>query len=140
MTADERLTRALKILAIIALGMALAATTLAFLHRIIAVVIVLGGAVFFAYLIYPLVRRFSRRLPRWLAILCVYALLAVVLAIIMAFIGPKLGSEARSFAADFPRLMQQAQNWVLGANTAMLGAIPIEERDQDPGNRPSDRP
>jgi predicted PurR-regulated permease PerM len=129
MSIDERLTRALKILAIIVLSVALAWVLGAFLHRIIAVVIVVSGAVFFAYLIYPLVRRFSRRMPRWLAIVCVYALLAVVVGTILAFIGPKIGSEARSLARDFPSLVQQAQNRILDANTALLTAVPIEARE-----------
>ncbi len=129
MSADDRLNRSLKILAIVALSVALFAMVLAIMHRIIAVLIVGGAAVFFAYLIYPLVRRFSRRLPRWLAIVCVYAILAVVLGLVVAFIGPKLGSEARSLANDSPQILQQAQNWVLSANTAIVGAIPIEERE-----------
>jgi predicted PurR-regulated permease PerM len=129
MVADDRLTRALKILAIIALGMALAVSVLTFLHKIIAVVIIVGGAVFFAYLIYPIVRRFSRRMPRWLAIVCVYAILLVVIGSLFAFIGPRLASEARAFAVDFPRLMQQIQDWLLNANTALLSAMPIEARE-----------
>jgi len=40
MAADDRLTRVLKILAVVALGMALAVSILAFLHRIIAVVVI----------------------------------------------------------------------------------------------------
>ncbi|HXN08875.1 MAG TPA: AI-2E family transporter [Candidatus Acidoferrales bacterium] len=129
MAADDRLTRALKILAAIALGMALAVAVLAFLHKIIAVVIIVGGAVFFAYLVYPIVRLFSRRMPRWLAIVCVYAILFVVIGSLFASIGPRLAAEARAFAADFPRLMQQTQDWMLNANTTLLGAIPIEARE-----------
>src|ERR1700736_3836293 len=107
MLTDAGLTRALKILAIIALGMALAVSVLAFLHKIIAVVLIVGGAVFFAYLIYPVVRLFSRRMPRWLAIVCVYAILLVVIGSLFSFIGPRLAAEARAFAAAFPRLIQQ---------------------------------
>ncbi len=129
MSFDERLTRALKILAIIGLSVALAWVVGAFLHRVIAVVIVVSGAVFFSYLIYPLVRRFSRRMPRWLAIVCVYALLAVLIGAVMSFIGPKLGSEARSLGQDFPSILQQAQNRILDANTALLTAVPIEARE-----------
>ena len=129
MAADDRLTRALKILAVIALGMALAVSILAFLHKIIAVVIIVGGAVFFAYLIYPVVRLFSRRMPRWLAIVCVYAILLVVIGSLFSFIGPRLAAEARAFAVDFPRLMQQTQEWILNANTTVLSAIPLEARE-----------
>jgi predicted PurR-regulated permease PerM len=129
MAADDRLTRTLKILAVIALGMALAVSVLTFLHKIIAVVIIVGGAVFFAYLIYPIVRLFSRRMPRWLAIVCVYAILLVVIGSLFAFIGPRLAAEARAFAVDFPRLLQQTQDWMLNANTTVLSSIPIEARE-----------
>ena len=129
MILDDRLNRALKVLAIAALSVLLLITMLAFLHRIIAVVVVLGGAVFFAYLIYPLVRRLSRRLPRWLAILCVYALLAVVVALAMVVLGPNLGAEARAFAREFPQLLQQAQNELLGPQSPYLSAVPLEARE-----------
>ena len=129
MPLDDRLNRTLKILAVAALAVVLLVALVWFLQRIIAVVIVAGGAVFFAYLIYPLVHRLSRRLPRWLAILCVYALVAVVLGLTAALLGPKLGWEARSFARDFPQIMQQAQDQALSANNAFLSAIPVEERE-----------
>jgi predicted PurR-regulated permease PerM len=129
LTLDDRLNRTLKLLAIAALSVVLIVALVAFLHRIIAVVIVVGGAVFFAYLIYPVVRRFSRRMPRWLAILCVYALVAVVLGLFVAVLGPKLGSETRSFVQDFPQIVQQAQDQALGANASIIGAIPVDERE-----------
>ena len=126
---DDRLNRTLKILAVAALAVALLWALVWFLHRILAVVIVVGGAVFFAYLIYPLVHRLYRRFPRWLAILCVYALLAIVLGLATALLGPKLGWEARSFARDFPQIVQQAQDQALSANNAFLSTIPVEQRE-----------
>ena len=129
MTADHRLTRTLKILLAAALSIALAAVIITVLHRIIAVVIVVGGAIFFAYLVYPAVRLFSRRMPRSLAIICVYALFVAVIGSFVAFAGPKLASQARSLAQDFPQQMQQAQNALLSANIAIVAAIPIEARE-----------
>ncbi len=125
---DARLNRSLKVLSIIALSILLLMAICAFLKKVIAAVIVLGGAVFFSYLIYPLVLRFSRRMPRWLAIVCVYALLLVSLGIVFAFIGPQLAYEARSLAREFPMIMQQAQYWALNANTIVLAAVPLEAR------------
>ncbi len=129
MATDDRITRPLKILAIIALSVALVAVTLMLLHRIMTVVIVVGGAVFFAYLIYPLVSWFSRRLPRWLAILCVYVAVVIVVGAFATFLGPKLGMQARGLANDLPRVAQQTQNWVLSANSAIVAAIPLESRE-----------
>jgi predicted PurR-regulated permease PerM len=128
--ADEKLTRALKTVALIVLSLLLALCVLWFLHRVIAVVIILLGATFFAYLVFPLVRRFSRRLPRWLAILCVYAIFAAAFALVALFIGPRLVWEARAFAADFPRLMQVAQSDLVNAHFAILNAVPLIAREQ----------
>lgn len=129
MSTDDKLTRSLKILAIVLISLLLAATLLAFLHRVIAAVIVLLGAVFFTYLVYPLVRRFGRRMPRWLAIVCVYAIFAAAFALLIVFIGPRIAWEARAFAIDFPRLMQVAQDDILNANIAIISAIPLEARE-----------
>lgn len=129
MTANDKLTQSLKILAIVVVSLLLATAVIAFLHRIIAVVIVLAGAVFFAYLVYPLVRRLARRMPRWLAILSVYAIFAAALALLMLFIGPRIAWEARAFAFDFPRLMQAAQNDILNANIAIVSGIPLKVRE-----------
>ena len=130
MTLDDRLNRAIRVLAVAVLSIVLAMAVLAFLHRIIAVVIVLGGGVFFAYLIYPAVRRLSVRLPRPLAILCVYAVIGIIIALIMVVIGPKLVAEARAFGQDFPMLLQQAQAQALGPNAGYLSAVPLDFREE----------
>lgn len=129
MSTDDKLTRSLKVLAIIVVSLLLATFLIAFLHRVIAVVIVLVGAVFFTYLVYPLVRRFSRRMPRWLAIVSVYAIFAAGLALLVLFIGPRIAWETRAFAFDFPRLMQVAQNDILNANIAIISAVPLAARE-----------
>ncbi len=126
---NERLDRWLRILATLVLALLLAMGIVALLHRIIAVLIVLVGAVFFAYLVYPLVRRANRRLPRWLAIISVYAIFAAVFALLVTFIGPKIAFEARAFATDFPHLMQNIQDDILNANIALLGYVPLEARE-----------
>lgn len=130
MTLDDRLNRAIRVLAVAILSIVLGMAILTFLHRIIAVVIVLGGAVFFAYLIYPVVRRLTLRMPRWLAILCVYAVIAIIIALIVVVVGPLLSTEARSFAREFPSLLQRAQEQALGANAGYLSAVPLEMREE----------
>jgi predicted PurR-regulated permease PerM len=127
--ANDTLNRTLKVLATIALALLLAAAVGAFLHRIIAVLIVLLGAVFASYLVYPLVRRFSRRMPRWLAIVCVYAIFAAAIVGFALSVGPRIAFEARGLAHDFPRIMQAAQDDFLSANIAVLGTVPLEARE-----------
>jgi predicted PurR-regulated permease PerM len=126
---DDKLTRSLKILCTIVLAVVLAFVVLAFLRRIMAVVIVLLGSTFFAYLVFPLVRRFSRRLPRWLSIICVYAIFAAGFAVLALFIGPRLVWEARALTTDFPRIVQAAQADILSANFTMLNAVPLAARE-----------
>jgi predicted PurR-regulated permease PerM len=126
---NDRLDRWLRILATLVLVLLLTLGILALLRRLLAVLIVLVGAVFVAYLVYPLVRRFNRRMPRWLAIVCVYAIFAAVLALLVIFVGPKIAFEARAFAFDFPRFMQNVQDDLLNANIAILSFIPLEARE-----------
>jgi predicted PurR-regulated permease PerM len=67
-------------------------------------------AIFFAYLLYPLVNLVRRtRLgggSRGRSILIVYVLLILVVGIIFAIAGPKLVHEGRSLATQLPNLLQ----------------------------------
>lgn len=128
MYSDDRLTRTLKILAIFALSVALIAVVGWFLAKIHVVVIVLVAAVFFAYLIYPVVRRLQRRLPRWLSIVIVYAVLAAGLSGVFAILGPRVNTEARNLAHDFPGLLAQIRIDILSGNSGIIASVPVEAR------------
>jgi predicted PurR-regulated permease PerM len=125
---DERLNRNLKIVALTCLSLALAAVVYLFLARIKLVVVILIGAVFFAYLIYPAVHQLERRFPRWLAIAVVYLAIALVVSAAIAYIGPVVGFQARNLARDFPLLVSGARDAILSTNASILGAIPFETR------------
>lgn len=70
-----------------------------------------------AYLITPLINRFDRRLPRWAAILIVYAIVAVVLAGILILIVPPLLDQLRQLILSlsditfWESLLRQGLNW-----------------------------
>jgi predicted PurR-regulated permease PerM len=126
---DDRLTRNLKLVALTLLSLALAAIVYLFLGRIKLVVVILIGAIFFAYLIYPAVRWLqSRRFPRWAAISSVYLAFVVVIGTTLAFAGPVIGEQARNLALEFPTFVTETHDAIVNANSNVLDAVPIEAR------------
>src|ERR1700674_3990540 len=74
---NDRLTRALRFVLLVLAIIALAAVVWMVVSKILLVAIVLIGAGFFAYLIYPVIAWLERRRwPRWLAITTGFPLLA----------------------------------------------------------------
>ena len=68
----------------------------------------------------PVVTRLERRrirgnkpLPRWVAILEVYLLLAVVIVILAVLVVPPLIEQARAFWTAIPDLLDRAQTWLV---------------------------
>jgi predicted PurR-regulated permease PerM len=57
--------------------------------------------------------RGTRPLPRWMAILEVYLLLAVVLVTIAVLVVPPLIEQARAFWTAIPDLLDRAQTWLM---------------------------
>ncbi|MDQ6781816.1 MAG: AI-2E family transporter [Candidatus Eremiobacteraeota bacterium] len=129
MDTEARATRTLRLLGIVALSAAIAWAALMLLSKIKIVLLILLGAVFFAYLVYPPVRLLrSRGLPLWLSILIVYVVLGVVVGTAVGFGGPAIASEARTFSRELPSIMQQLRDGLVNANNSVLAAVPIETR------------
>jgi predicted PurR-regulated permease PerM len=131
---DDRLTVNLKILGVIVLGLALATCAVLFLARIELVVVILVGATFFAYLIYPAVAWLQRkRFPRWAAITVIYLVLILLVGSCLAYVGPIVGDEARSLTQEFPTLVAQTQNAIVNANSTFVDVVPLEARQAAAG-------
>jgi predicted PurR-regulated permease PerM len=70
-----------------------------------------------AYLIAPLINKFDKRLPRWAAILIVYAIVAVVIVVVILLIVPPLISQLSRLIVLFTdpnqlqTLLQQMLTW-----------------------------
>jgi predicted PurR-regulated permease PerM len=101
-------------------GLALTAALLwaAYLVRGALLLIYISGLV--AVGLSPVVTRLERRritgtkpLPRWVAILEVYLLLAVVLVLVSVLVVPPLIDQARAFWTAIPGLLDQAQMWLM---------------------------
>jgi predicted PurR-regulated permease PerM len=128
-TADDRLTHNLKIVGLTLGCICLLVAAGIVLERVLPVVIVLIGATFFAYLVYPPINWLQkRRWPRWLAIAAVYVVLLIIVGGIFAFIGPRIAFEMRALGRDFPGLLMQTRGAIVGANNNLLDAVPLEAR------------
>jgi predicted PurR-regulated permease PerM len=126
---EDRLTRNLKFVGLMLGCIALAIVVGVVLGRMMAVVTVLIGATFFAYLVYPPIAWLERRSwPRWLSIASVYLMLVILVGGIFAFIGPRIAFESRALGHDFPGLLLLARDSIVGANNSLLSSVPLEAR------------
>ena len=125
---ERRVTFALKVLATIALSVYLLVGLLQFFGAIRSTGLLIVGAIFFAYLIYPLVRRLNARLPAIVAILIVYAFIILVLGSVLALVVPALGNDISTFAKTLPALTTQFQTELVSPHNPFLRRIPAEDR------------
>jgi predicted PurR-regulated permease PerM len=58
-------------------------------------------------------RLLRQRVPRWAAILVIYLCILAVLVAIGAMVIPAIVTQARELAMELPRLMHQAQQWLI---------------------------
>lgn len=126
---ERRVTYALKILLVVALAIYLIVGTLNFLAAIRATGLLVVGAVFFAYLIYPLVRRLNERVPVVWSILIVYVMLALFLAFAVLLIVPPLADESQKLVQQFPGFVSKAQEQLANPTNPLLRRIPVASRD-----------
>jgi len=85
------------------------AAVMAFIYLARHTLIAFLFAIFFAYLIDPMVARVERRLKgkRGQAIAIIYAGLLIALAIFFLLVGPRLGQEASKLAKTLPQLYEK---------------------------------
>jgi len=86
-----------------------------------------------AYVLLPLVRRVERlRVPRWASILVVYAMTLGSIGLFISAIVPRLVSEGRDFAAEWPQLTATARTEWLPAVDRKLAAWSGQPVGADP--------
>jgi predicted PurR-regulated permease PerM len=96
---DTRATRILFTVLLFALALAL-------LYMARRTLIAFLFAIFFAYLMEPVVSRFEKWVRgRGRAILLIYALLVLVLAVFFSYVGPQIGHEAQRLGETLPPLL-----------------------------------
>jgi predicted PurR-regulated permease PerM len=102
---ERRITFWLKALGLVALVIYLGVGVLQFLGSVKATAILFIAALFFAYLIFPLVRRLNERLPLVAAVLLVYLFIAVLIAAVVQLLVPPLVSDVQNAAKAAPGLI-----------------------------------
>lgn len=103
---------------------------ISFVERIGIVALVIVGAIFFAYLIYPIVRWLNRKLHLILAILVVYAVLAVLIAIGLSYLIPAISSEIAKLTHDGPAILAKTRDFLTSPATPVLGHAPDSVRKE----------
>ena len=111
-SAIERLRQLVLVLSAIVLATVVIAIVLWVLGKIVLAVVVVVGAVMFAYLLYPAVNAAqSRGVPTWLAIVAIYFVLAIIIAGGTYFAAPRLLREsniALTASQDFTSSVRRA--------------------------------
>lgn len=118
----------LKILGLIAVAIYLLVGVLQFLAAVKATALLFVIALFFAYLVFPLVRRLNERLPLGVSILLVYAFLLIVGAVIAQLLIPALVSDVQGAVKAVPRLVGQFAAVLNNTNSPYLRWLPLDER------------
>ncbi|HUY83587.1 MAG TPA: AI-2E family transporter, partial [Steroidobacteraceae bacterium] len=126
--AERRVTFGLKVLALIAVALYLLAGVLNFFASIRATGLLIVGALFLAYLVYPLVRRLNVHLPVIASIVIVYAFIALVGAFAITLVAPQIGRDLTNFGHALPGLMAQFQQELIAPHSAFIARIPIDDR------------
>jgi predicted PurR-regulated permease PerM len=126
--AERRVTFALKILLLIALTALMLSAVLDFIGRIQSVAVVVVGAVFFTYAIYPLVRRLNARVPLLWSILLVYLGIVVVVALGVSFVVPALYADSQSLVRSSPQIVQNAQTFISNPHNPLIARLPENVR------------
>lgn len=125
---ERRVTYALKVLATVAVSIYLIVGVLNFFAAIRTTGILVIGAVFFAYLLYPLIRRLNAQLPLIWAIVVVYGFVALIFAFTILLVAPALSSDVTNAVKSFPGLILRVQHELASPSLPLLRRIPLDDR------------
>ncbi|HKU69093.1 MAG TPA: AI-2E family transporter [Candidatus Baltobacteraceae bacterium] len=95
-----------------------------FVERIGVIFLIIIGAIFFAYLVYPIVKLLNRKLPLILSILVVYAVIAGLVFLGLMYLIPAVGGEATTLVHEWPRIQAKIVAWVQSPNNPMFAHAP----------------
>ncbi|HEY8298350.1 MAG TPA: AI-2E family transporter [Candidatus Baltobacteraceae bacterium] len=121
---EARVTYWLKTLLLVIAAAYVLGGILTFLARIETIVVILIASIFFAYLLYPVIRALNRRLPLIGAILVVYGSLFVLFALAAFFIIPPLSTDISTIVQGYPRAIATAQNALRNPSTPYISHLP----------------
>ncbi|MGH8164040.1 MAG: AI-2E family transporter, partial [Rhodanobacteraceae bacterium] len=107
-----------------------------YLQRIGLVVLVIVGAIFFAYLVYPIVRLLNRKLPLALSILIVYAAIIGVVAVGFSYLIPALIAQISALVSFWPKISTELAGFINNPHDPIFRHLPPflrNEADKLPG-------
>ncbi len=125
---ERRVTYALKVLVVIALAMYLIVGLLNFFAAIRTTGLLVVAAMFFAYLIYPLVRRLNERAPVIWSIVTVYVTIALLGSLAFGLLVPPLVDQSQKLVVQFPGFVSTAQSELLHPTNPLLLRLPADQR------------
>ncbi len=128
-TIEKNVTYALKILALVMLAAVALSAILSFFGRIPSVTVILVGAIFFTYVIYPAVKFLRARMPLVAAVLLVYLAIAGIVTFGIATVAPALISDTQSLVKSSPTLVHNAQTFVSDPHNPIFARLPPAIRD-----------
>jgi predicted PurR-regulated permease PerM len=127
--AERRVTYALKVLALVALAAVMLFAVLQFVGRIGSVAVIVIGAVFFTYAIYPIVQRLNKYVPLGWSIAIVYLGIAALAAFAFAFVVPALYDDVQSLAHAMPSIVAGLQAQFVDPKNPVIQRLPEPARD-----------
>lgn len=125
---EWRITYALKIVGLIVLLSLVFLKILEFVGHVRTVAVIFIGAIFFAYIVYPLVKRLNERLPLWAALLVTYLFIALLLGSAIAFVIPALTENTKQLVTDTPALVRTARTELAHPTNPIVGRLPRKTR------------
>ncbi|MGP6158616.1 MAG: AI-2E family transporter [Vulcanimicrobiaceae bacterium] len=134
--AERRVTFALKVLALVVLAAIALSAVLDFLGRVSGFAVIMIGAIFFTYVIFPAVRWLNQRLPVVWSIVLVYLAILIVGGFGAAVVVPALASDAQSLVKAMPSIVHNAQSFFSDPNNPVVAHLPGQLRDYLAGLAP----
>jgi predicted PurR-regulated permease PerM len=101
-----------------------------FVERIGIIFLIIIGAIFFAYLVYPIVKWLNRKLPLIVAILVVYAAIAGLIVLGLIYLIPAITSEVATLVHEWPSIQAKIVAWVQDPNNPLLSHAPAGVRNE----------
>lgn len=122
---NERLLFAVRVCWLIILGGFLIYEVLRFLVADVPFfTFIVVGAIFFAYLINPVVALLTRRLPIVLSLVFVYIAIALVIAFATYIVWPALLADAQSVGRDAPRMVAELERILTNPSDPVTAHLP----------------
>ncbi len=123
------MTYALKVLALIALAALVLSGVLQFIGRIGSVAVIVVGAIFFTYAVYPIVERLNKRVSLVWSIAIVYLAIAAIAAFGIAVVLPALYDDLQSLGRATPSFVRNTQSFLTNQHDPVVRHLPPFARD-----------